>query len=68
LREPGKTWRRRRRAAVLARGLLAGILLALMSYLCAAVDVVKAGLIVTLAAHSFLSASGNAAGALCSTR
>jgi formate/nitrite transporter FocA (FNT family) len=87
-------------AAVLVRGLLAGILLALLSYLCAAVDVVKARLViaymvgfllaigpfdyvvvsgprllftfltegdfryVTLAGHSFLSAVGNAAGAL----
>jgi formate/nitrite transporter FocA (FNT family) len=87
-------------AAVLVRGLLAGILLALLSYLCAAVDVVKARLVIaymigfllaigpfdyvvvsgprllftsltegdlryfTLARHSFLSASSNAAGAL----
>lgn len=33
-------------AAVLVRGLLAGILLALLSYLCAAVDVVKARLVI----------------------
>jgi formate/nitrite transporter FocA (FNT family) len=87
-------------AAVLVRGLLAGILLALLSYLCAAVDVVKARLVIlymigfllaigpfdyvvvsgprllftfltegdfrylALAGHSFLSAMGNAAGAL----
>jgi formate/nitrite transporter FocA (FNT family) len=87
-------------AAVLVQGLLAGILLALLSYLCAAVSVVKARLVIAymigfllaigpfdyvvvsgpqllftsltegdvryfvLAGHSFLSAIGNAAGAL----